>query len=116
MAIIGVPDAIVAVSIPHIRDVARRSACAETRFPGAAIVKPAQAILVGDSSEYFLSGSGPSWTTTPNTAPYSSSGKPDGYPTNTPKRHRDTANYLFAARHVVALSPAEALVAIAFKP
>jgi len=81
------------------------------RFPAVSLNYPANSVLVGDSSEFFINVSAPpAWSVDP------SNSHPDGYGNGAPKRHGATANYLFADGHVSALTPEAALVAAAYKP
>ncbi len=77
------------------------------RFRTVSLNHPAKTVLVGDSSEFFINVS-TAWSV--DTAHL------DGYGNGAPKRHGDSANYLFADGHVTSLSPSEALVTVRFKP
>lgn len=86
------------------------------RFRAAALNYPASTVLVADSSDYHIGVDKNGWIPVSDTDPASPNGKPDGYSSGAPYRHKKSANYLFADGHVASLASADAITALLFKP
>ena len=87
------------------------------RLPAASLNNPAKTVLVGDSSNFHILSSYPgSWDVATITDPTNPKGQPDGYTSGAPKRHGDTANYVFVDGHVATLTPDVASQVTAFHP